>query len=122
MVAHPISDVSAGENSAFSLLVPVGTFHDLDAGDSLTYTATLADGSPLPSWLTFDSELQGTLKYADAARDAYFALSGAWPSTDSASAGTAIGSGVKTDGGSIAWQSGDPVGGEVTTIATTDST
>jgi alkaline phosphatase/methionine-rich copper-binding protein CopC len=119
VVANAISDVSTEENKAFSLLVPVGTFHDLDAGDSLTYSATLADGNPLPSWLKFDSELQGTLKYSGAARDAYFALSGAWPSTDSASAATAIGSGVKTDGGNIAWQSGDPAGGEITTIAET---
>ena len=119
VVENPISDVSTLENKAFSLLVPVGTFNDVDAGDSLTYTATLADGSPLPSWLKFDSELQGTLKYSGAARDAYFALSGAWPSTDSASAGTAIGSGVKTDGGNLAWQSGDPVGGQVKTIAET---
>jgi alkaline phosphatase len=118
-VAHPISDVSTEEHKAFSLLVPVGTFHDLDAGDNLTYSATLADGTPLPSWLKFDSELQGTLKYSAASRDAYFALSGAWPATDSASAGTAIGSGVKTDGGNIAWQSGDPADGEVTTIAET---
>ena len=119
VVENPISDVSTLENKAFSLLVPVGTFNDVDAGDSLTYTATLADGSPLPSWLKFDSELQGTLKYSGVARDAYFALSGAWPSTDSASAGTAIGSGVKTDGGNLAWQSGDPVGGQVKTIAET---
>ena len=119
VVAHAISDVSTEENKAFSLMVPVGTFKDLDAGDSLTYSATLADGTPLPSWLKFDGELQGTLKYSDAARDAYFALSGAWPSTDSASAATAIGSGVKTDSGNVAWQSGDPAGGEITTIAET---
>jgi alkaline phosphatase/methionine-rich copper-binding protein CopC len=119
VVKNPVSDVSTEVNKALSLLIPAGTFHDLDAGDSLTYSATLADGTPLPSWLKFDSELQGTLKYSGAARDAYFALSGVWPSTDSASAATAIGSGVKTDGGNIAWQSGDPAGGEITTIAET---
>src|SRR5690606_12798857 len=27
---------------------------DVDTGDALTYTAALADGSPLPVWLTFD--------------------------------------------------------------------
>ncbi len=118
-VATAISDVSTPEDAAFSLMVPVGTFNDVDAGDSLTYSATLANGSPLPSWLKFDGELQGTLKYAGAVRDGYFSLSGAWPSTDSASAGTAIGSGVKTDGGNVAWQSGDPVGGKITTIAET---
>ena len=30
-------------------------FSDVDAGDSLTYAATLADGSTLPSWLSFDA-------------------------------------------------------------------
>ena len=48
---------TAGQNaivgSLFSLPLPAGTFTDLDAGDTLTYTATAADGSPLPSWLTF---------------------------------------------------------------------
>nr|WP_245283135.1 DUF4082 domain-containing protein [Bradyrhizobium sp. WSM2793] len=41
--------------SAFSLTLPAGTFTDVDAGDSLTYTATAADGSPLPAWLTFNA-------------------------------------------------------------------
>ncbi|WP_418903715.1 putative Ig domain-containing protein, partial [Pokkaliibacter plantistimulans] len=27
----------------------------MDAGDSLTLSATLADGSALPSWLSFDA-------------------------------------------------------------------
>ncbi|MEK0189483.1 putative Ig domain-containing protein, partial [Microcoleus anatoxicus] len=36
---------------------------DPDPGDKLTYTATLMDGSPLPSWLTFNPDtrtLSGT--------------------------------------------------------------
>ncbi|WP_198377772.1 putative Ig domain-containing protein, partial [Neoroseomonas rubea] len=33
---------------------PAGAFADPDTGDSLAYTATLADGSPLPAWLSFD--------------------------------------------------------------------
>ncbi|NTU57876.1 MAG: hypothetical protein HGB00_02995 [Chlorobiaceae bacterium] len=114
-----ISNVSIAENQAFSFMVPVETFKDIDNGDSLSYTATLADGSALPSWLKFDGELQGALKYSSSARDAYFSLAGVWPSTDSASAATAIGSGVKTDGGNLAWQTGDPVNGEITTIAET---
>jgi len=118
-VATAIGDVTKVEEHEFTLMIPVQTFNDLDAGDSLTYTATLSDGSPLPSWLTFDSEHQGTLKYSTTTTNAYFSQSGKWPATDSASAGTAIGSGVKTDAGNIAWQSGDPVGGEITTIAET---
>lgn len=35
--------------------IPVGTFTDVDAGDILTYTATLVGGAPLPAWLTFNS-------------------------------------------------------------------
>ena len=30
-----------------------GTFTDVDSGDTLTYAATAADGSPLPTWLIF---------------------------------------------------------------------
>ena len=41
--------------SAFSLVLPAGTFTDVDAGDTLSYTATAADGSPLPAWLTFNA-------------------------------------------------------------------
>ena len=41
--------------SAFSLVLPAGTFTDVDAGDTLTYTATAADGSALPAWLTFNA-------------------------------------------------------------------
>jgi hypothetical protein len=33
--------------------VPAGTFIDPD-GDTLTLSATLVDGSPLPAWLTFN--------------------------------------------------------------------
>jgi len=119
VVVDAISDVSTSEDAAFSLMVPVGTFNDVDAGDSLTYSATLADGTPLPSWLKFDSELQGTLKYSTTATDTYFAQSGKWPSTDSASAITAMVTGEKTDAGNIAWQSGDPANGEIKTIAET---
>ncbi|WP_436796667.1 putative Ig domain-containing protein [Comamonas kerstersii] len=35
--------------------LPEGAFFDVDAGDVLSYSATLADGSALPGWLTFDA-------------------------------------------------------------------
>ncbi|WP_116453721.1 beta strand repeat-containing protein, partial [Pokkaliibacter plantistimulans] len=50
-----IADQAASEDSAFRFTVPAGTFSDVDTGDSLTYTATLADGSALPSWLSFNA-------------------------------------------------------------------
>ena len=118
-VVSTIADVSTSEDAPFSLMVPVGTFNDVDAGDSTTYSATLADGTPLPSWLKFDGELQGTLKYSTTTTDTYFSQSGKWPSTDSASAITAMVTGEKTDAGNIAWQSGDPANGAIKTIAET---
>ncbi|MBW7850630.1 MAG: tandem-95 repeat protein [Rhodospirillales bacterium] len=54
VLASAISDQTATEDSAFSFLVPAGTFTDVD-GDTLTFGATLADGNPLPAWLSFDS-------------------------------------------------------------------
>jgi len=46
---------TATEDSGFSFTVPSNTFSDVDAGDTLTYAATLANGSALPSWLSFDA-------------------------------------------------------------------
>ncbi len=54
-VAHPLVDQHVGDDAAFSFGLAVDAFRDVDAGDILTYTATLADGSALPEWLTFDS-------------------------------------------------------------------
>ncbi|WP_264373117.1 calcium-binding protein [Pelagibius marinus] len=52
-------EVSTGD--PFGLVVPAAAFEDVDAGDVLTVTATLADGSPLPAWLQFDgSQFIGT--------------------------------------------------------------
>jgi Putative Ig domain len=42
-----------GESLGFSIY---GVFVDVDVGDSLTYGATLADGSALPDWLVFDAD------------------------------------------------------------------
>jgi Ca2+-binding RTX toxin-like protein len=44
------------------LTLDVSTYAtDVDAGDTLTFTATLADGNPLPNWLSFDPDT-GNLK------------------------------------------------------------
>ena len=53
-VAAALVAQSATEDAAFSFAVPAGTFADVDAGDTLTLSATLANGDPLPSWLSFD--------------------------------------------------------------------
>jgi len=51
-----LSDLRALEDSAFSFTLPAGSFRDVDVDDALTYTATLANGDPLPTWLSFDAE------------------------------------------------------------------
>ena len=53
VVANAIFDQSVDQYAAFTYQVPAGTFSDVD-GDILTYSATMGDGSALPSWLTFD--------------------------------------------------------------------
>ena len=67
-VANPIPDQTATEDMAFSYTLPADTFQDVDAGDSLTWAATLAGGAPLPAWLGFDADIHrftGTPANAD---------------------------------------------------------
>jgi Ca2+-binding RTX toxin-like protein len=51
----PLADQSGSEGLTFSYTVPTAAFSDPDAGDVLTYSATKADGSELPSWLSFNT-------------------------------------------------------------------
>jgi hypothetical protein len=53
LLANPIPEQTAYQNRSFSFTVPDYTF--ADAGDTLTYSATLGDGSPLPNWLSFNT-------------------------------------------------------------------
>ena len=58
VVSNVIADQVTDEDVAFSFTVPANTFSDPDVGDMLTYSATLSDGSALPSWLSFDAATQ----------------------------------------------------------------
>ncbi len=53
-VDQGIADQNATEDAAFSFAVPADAFEDVDAGDSLIYSATLTGGDALPAWLSFD--------------------------------------------------------------------
>lgn len=55
-VSIPFLDQKTVKGSPFSYSANPGTFADSDDGDILTYSATLVDGNPLPSWLSFDAE------------------------------------------------------------------
>ncbi len=58
----------SNSSSQFEYEVPEKAFIDPDAGDKITYSATLKNGEPLPSWLTFDPKtriFKGDLKNAN---------------------------------------------------------
>ncbi len=52
---RPLDDLQALEDQPFGHALPADSFHDPDAGDTLRFSATRADGSPLPDWLAFDA-------------------------------------------------------------------
>ena len=54
-VANTIGNQTAATGTEFTFTVPDNTFDDAD-GDTLTYTATLSDASPLPDWLSFAAD------------------------------------------------------------------
>ena len=57
-VAMALLDQSAAEDASWSYVIPGNTFADVDAGDTLTYAASLGDGSSLPSWVRFNGATQ----------------------------------------------------------------
>lgn len=110
-----IENVTVSEDGTLDYRVLADAFTDVDENDTLTYTATLADGSALPEWLEFSAS-----HHDKETMEAYFLTGGSEKrSTDSASAITAIVTGEKTDAGNLSWTTGDPVGGALTTIAET---
>ncbi len=55
ILQQAIADRSLNANTALNFTLPTGTFTDIDAGDVLSYSAALADGSALPTWLSFNT-------------------------------------------------------------------
>ena len=67
-LSAPLADQGVPEDSAVAFAVPQDAFSDPDANDVLSYRAALADGSPLPAWLSFDPAsrvFSGTPRQAD---------------------------------------------------------
>lgn len=55
VVAIAVPDQNAKVGVSFNYAVPANTFLDVDAGDTLSYSASLSDGTALPAWLSFDA-------------------------------------------------------------------
>jgi VCBS repeat-containing protein len=58
ILVAPLADRQVNFHKEFSWQMPTGSFVDPDKGDTLSYRATLADGSALPTWLAFDAATQ----------------------------------------------------------------
>jgi FG-GAP repeat/Putative Ig domain len=52
IVVNPIQNKTVIVEQPFDFAIPNDTFYDSD-GDSLSYSASQADGAPLPGWITF---------------------------------------------------------------------
>lgn len=57
-VAAPLANMSVPLDKSFVYQLPTGTFSDIDKDDKLACSATMTNGDPLPSWLTFDTATQ----------------------------------------------------------------
>ena len=67
-IANALVDQTADTDVLFTYQFAADTFADADTGDTLTYTATLAGGGALPTWLSFDAATRtftGTPEVAD---------------------------------------------------------
>ena len=112
VVANPLADQAAVAGSAFTFTVPVDTIADVDTGDSLTLSASLSDGSALPSWLSFDAAsgtFSGTPADTDAATISVI-LSGQDSAGAVVSDAFAITVSGSTNGGGVPTISGDIAG------------
>lgn len=54
-VKNKIKNQNGFVGNSFSFTVPDDTFFDEDGNSSFTYSATLINGNPLPSWLNFNA-------------------------------------------------------------------
>lgn len=55
IVVTEIAQQTAVEDALFTVSIPVTAFDDEDAGDFLIFSATQANGVPVPAWLTFEN-------------------------------------------------------------------
>ena len=64
-VENPLDDVEHKRSKTWIYEVPDGTFTAPEAGHNISYEAEKSDGTPLPSWLTFDESTKTFLYYTN---------------------------------------------------------
>jgi len=68
VLSQSVANQVATEGTPFALFVSPATYEDVDVGDTVTLSAQLENGQPLPSWLSFDAatnSFSGTPENAD---------------------------------------------------------
>ena len=55
-VANAMAPQAVTEDNYLSFQLDTNAFEDVDVGDAIAYTATLTDGSALPTWLSFNED------------------------------------------------------------------
>jgi Ca2+-binding RTX toxin-like protein len=56
VINNPLINQFINADAIYNFVVPSDTFFEVDTGDTLTYSATLVNGDPLPDWLSFDPQ------------------------------------------------------------------
>ena len=69
VLSAPLADAAGQAGEDFSYVLAADAFSDPD-GDALSYSASLADGSALPSWLSFDAAIRPFRRRLDALYEA----------------------------------------------------
>ena len=69
-----LSNLAANVGTKFSFIVPENTFENPDSGieDTISYTAALTTGAPLPAWLTFDPANKNFYRHTGPQRYRFF--------------------------------------------------
>ncbi|PID64429.1 MAG: hypothetical protein CR977_03835, partial [Gammaproteobacteria bacterium] len=80
---NSLAEQNTTTGQAWSYALPANSFTDAD-GDTLTYSATLADGSALPDWLTIDSATGALSGTPDTAGDFSVIITAADPAGETA--------------------------------------
>ncbi len=55
VLAGELADQTIYEDEAYEYTIPAGVFTDPDGDETLSFSASLADGAALPAWLSFDA-------------------------------------------------------------------
>jgi alkaline phosphatase len=110
-------DVTTYNRYAYTNTAAVISDSTFDPQNPASFNAILGYDPSKGGKLPYRQDTTGQVSYFGTKLKLSVTDGGAYPATDSASAGTALATGFKTDEGNVAWRTGDPSNGRLTTIA-----